>query len=161
MKSGWLLIPATIFGLISIILLIVSFRIPEGTDSLFSNLLATIVGAAVYVGFLVITKIFFHRIVTTELLLIVGWAVLAVCESNVLFAQGIAGRGGAWIMIIATFIAGMVSMICYMRYYSLDARKGWICGMIPLILVMAVTASSPLSATPMKPHPSSLQPTRR
>jgi len=41
-------------------------------------------------------------------------------------------------MIIATFIAGMVSMICYMRYYSLDARKGWICGMIPLILVMAV-----------------------
>ena len=137
-KSGWLLIPATIFGLISIILLIVSFRIPEETDSLFSNLLAEIVGVAVYVGFLVITKNFFHRIVTTELLLIVGWAVLAVCESNVLFAQGIAGRGGAWIMIIATFIAGMVSMICYIRYYSLDARKGWICGMIPLILVMAV-----------------------
>ena len=138
MKSGWLLMPAVLFGVLSIILLVGAFRIPEGTDPLFSNLLVAIAGVVIYAVSFVITYFFFHRIVTTELLLIVGWTVLAVCESNTLSANGVILKGAAWIMIIVSLIVGTISLICYMRYYSLDAQKGWICGMIPLILVMAV-----------------------
>ena len=138
MKSGWLLLPAIVFGLTSIAILIRSFRIPDGVTSLFQNLMVVIIGAVVYVAFLVITGFFLHRVVTTELLLIVGWVVLAVCEINILYAYEIIGRAAAWSLITVTLMAGAVSMICYMRYYALDARKGWICGMIPLILVMAV-----------------------
>lgn len=138
MKSGWLLLPAIVFGVMSIVFLIGAFGLPEGSVPLFRNLWVAIAGAVAYVGLIAVTSIFFHRTVTTELLLIVGWTVLTICEINTLFALTVMGRVPSWALIGITLVFGVVSMICYMKYYELDARKGWICGMIPLILAMAV-----------------------
>ena len=138
MRSGWLLIPAIVFGLMSIMLLIGAFRLSDGYETLFRSLWVLIAGAVIYIVLLFITSIFFHRIVTTELILIVGWTVLGICEINTLFALSAAGKASAWILIAITLVFSAVSMVCYMKYYELDAGKGWVCGMIPLILVMVM-----------------------
>ena len=138
MRSGWLLLPAAAFGVGAIILLVRSFHLPEGSIPLFKNMWIVAFGVVIYIALLVLTSIVFHRVVTTELILIVGWVVLAICEINTLFVFGRADRVSAWALIVIAFIAGIVSFICYMKYYDLDARKGWVCGMIPLILVMVM-----------------------
>ena len=136
MKSGWLLIPAVITGMISIYILINTFMDSTYDTAMFSNLAVLIIGIITYFVLLLVTALFFHRIVTTELVLIVGWTVLALCEINTLVATVGLSRGAALALIIVSLIFGIASMICYLRYYDLDARRGWICGMIPLILVM-------------------------
>ena len=43
---------------------------------------------AAYLILLAVTRLFFHRQVTTELFLIVGWTALALSEINVLYGTG-------------------------------------------------------------------------
>lgn len=146
MRSGWLLFPAFVFGIASIVLLVQSFHLPDASTSLFSNLWVLIAGAVIYIVLFAITSKCFHRIVTTELLLIVGWTVLAICEINTLFACRGIGRPLSWSLISMAILFGIISMICYMKYYDLDSKRGWICGMIPLILVAAMMVVLTLTA---------------
>ena len=50
-------------------------------------------GVICYVVLLVISNLVFHRMVTTELFLIVGWAVLNLVTVNTLYASGLFSAG--------------------------------------------------------------------
>ena len=79
-----------------------------------------------------------HRQVTTELILIVGWTVLEISALDTM--QCFNSLGGittktALILMAVVIVMAVASMVAYLLYYGLDAVKGYIDGMIPLILI--------------------------
>ncbi len=133
-RSGWLLIPAFLFGLAALVLII---RGADGADtarSFFSGGTVLLFGVISYFLLLIVTWFVFHRQVTTELFLIVGWTALAFLESNAIYGLEIINRGGAVVLFAAAVSVAVLSMICYVLYYGLDKRAGYADGMIPIIL---------------------------
>lgn len=132
-KSGWLLLPAFVFGIASVVMIVRS----SGDDNqlLLPNNGILIGGIVIYVALVVITNKLFNRQVTTELLLIVGWLVLVFREINILYSLGRYSTIGAIVLLIVSVILAVISLICYVMYYDLDVYKGYIDGMIPLIIV--------------------------
>ncbi len=140
MKSGWLLIPAFILGLAAGIMIIRGANSAELSGSFFSGRVLLASGIAAYIVLLLVTGLALHRQVTTELILIVGWTVLAFYEINAVYGLGIIARGAAVALFIAAVITAALSMICYMLYYGLESRTGYFDGMVPLILIAAFMA---------------------
>lgn len=138
MSSGWLLLPAAVAGIGAIFVLINGFHKAEAERSLVSGVLLLAIGVIAYVALLVITYLFMHRMVTTELLLIVGWCILALSEVNVLYGIDIFALSGTISWFVVIIVSAAVSMVCYILYYGLDAVKGYIDGMIPLLIIAAV-----------------------
>ncbi len=136
MRSGWLLIPAFILGVAAMSLIIFGGvgALALGGSSFFSIRILVVLGVISYVVLLVVTRLAFHRQVTTELFLIVGWTVLVFLESNALYGMGLVTRNGAIGLFAAAIVVAALSMVCYILYYGLDERKGYVDGMIPLIL---------------------------
>ncbi len=140
MKSGWLLIPAFLLGIGAVVMIIKGANSADTARSFFSArgiLLAAVIS---YVVLLLVTIAAFHRQVTTELLLIVGWTALVFFESNALYGMGITGRSSTICLFVIAIIAAVISMICYVLYYGLGDRAGYIDGMIPLILAAVYMA---------------------
>ena len=138
MSSGWLLLPAAIAGIGAILVLVQSFRNATVDKSLISGWLLMLIGVAAYFALLAVTYVCMHRMVTTELLLIVGWCILTLSEINVLYGLNALSLSGAISWFVIVIISAAVSMICYMLYYSLDVVKGYIDGMIPLLIIAVV-----------------------
>ena len=90
-------------------------------------------GIILYVGLLLVTKLVFHRIVTTELILIVGWAVLELTVINRLSAAGYLSEGKFSVMCIVIAIAFLISMVLYVAYYRMEEMKAFYAAMVPLI----------------------------
>ena len=86
---------------------------------------------------------------TTRRNLIVGWTVLMFLEMNALYAQGQCSRTAVIVMLVFTVIAAAVSLVCYLLYYNLDSIRGYVDGMVPLLIIgvmmAAVTVSVVLS----------------
>lgn len=135
MSSGWLLLPAAVAGIGAIIVLVQTFRNAAVEKSLVSGVVLLAIGVIAYVALLVITYICMHRMVTTELLLIVGWCILALSEVNVLYGLDIFAQPGTLVWFAVIIISAAVSMICYILYYGLDPLKGYVDGMIPLLII--------------------------
>lgn len=135
MRSGWLLIPAFLLGIAAVILIVQGAGGADAARSFFSGRAVLLAGAASYAVLLIVTQLAFHRQVTTELFLIVGWTALAFLESNALYGLEIITRSGAAALFAAAVIAAVAGMVCYLLYYGLDNRAGYVDGMIPLILV--------------------------
>ncbi|MCD8021443.1 MAG: hypothetical protein LUF30_00155, partial [Lachnospiraceae bacterium] len=112
----------------------------ESDEFLFARNAALIGGVVAYVILLVGTSVLLKRQVTTELFLIVGWTTLMFLELNALFAQGQFTKSTVIILLVITLIVADVSMICYLLYYGLDKVKGYVDGMIPLLLVAIMMA---------------------
>jgi len=92
-------------------------------------------GVIGYVVLLVISNIVFHRMVTTELFLIVGWAVLNLIVVDTLYASGLFSDGVSSLFVVLTLIVVVASLYCYMIYYDLEKWKGYIDGFLPLVMV--------------------------
>lgn len=140
MKTGWLLIPAFISGLISIILVVKGIQSASIRAALFPNGTLLWGGIAAYFILLAVTALFFKRQVTTELVLIVGWAVMALSEINALYGTGLFVHGLSVAFAVVIGAAALTSLVCYVLYYHLGALAGYIDGMIPLFLVALVMA---------------------
>lgn len=95
-------------------------------------------GAAVYMLLLVLTNVFMHRQVTTELMLIVFWVCMEICACDALFSAGFVSRGAFVVLTLIVLIAALVSMLCYLKYYDLEPMKAFYDGMVPLILFAVV-----------------------
>ncbi|MCD7764205.1 MAG: hypothetical protein LUI14_13675 [Lachnospiraceae bacterium] len=140
MKSGWLLIPALVFGVASV------YQIAGGSGSvdnqlkLFSGNAVIIGGVAAYVILFAGTAVLLKRQVTTELFLIVGWTALMFLELNALYGMGHYTRTVTILLLVITVVAAVVSLVCYLLYYNLDKVKGYVDGMIPLLLVAVMMA---------------------
>ncbi|MCD8336049.1 MAG: hypothetical protein LUD18_02020 [Lachnospiraceae bacterium] len=139
-RSGWLLIPAFVFGVMAVVQIVQGSGAVKGGSSLFPQSAVLIGGVAVYMILLLGTSVILKRQVTTELFLIVGWTTLMFLELNALFAQGQFTRSTVIVLLVITLIAAVVSMICYLLYYGLDKVKGYVDGMIPLFLVAVMIA---------------------
>lgn len=98
-------------------------------------------GVAVYLILLATTALLLRRQVTTELFLIVGWAMLELSQLDALYGAGRFGLKKAMIFSAVVILAAAISLVCYLKYYRLEAWAGYIDGMIPLILVAAVMAA--------------------
>ena len=138
MSSGWLLLPAAIAGIGAILVLVQSFRNAPVDKSLISGWLLMLIGVAAYFALLAVTYVCMRRMVTTELLLIVGWCILTLSEINVLYGLNALSLSGTISWFVIVIISAAVSMICYMLYYGLDVVKGYIDGMIPLLIIAVV-----------------------
>ncbi len=132
-KSGWLLLLAFIFGIVSVVMIVRSSG--DNNHLLVPNNSILIDGIIIYVALVAVTKRLLNRQVTTELLLIVGWLALMFKEINVLYSLDHYSLIVAVVFLIVSVIMAIISLICYMMYYDLDVFKGYIDGMIPLILV--------------------------
>jgi len=89
---------------------------------------------AVFLILLLVTVIVFHRMVTSELLIIHIWAALELSMVTVLHGTGHFGLGSVAILSALIGIAFVASMICYILYYRLDGTASYWDGMIPLIM---------------------------
>jgi len=90
--------------------------------------------AAVFLILLLVTVIVFHRMVTSELLIIHIWAALELSMVAVLHGTGQFGLGRVAILSALIGIAFVVGLICYILYYRLDGTASYWDGMIPLIM---------------------------
>ncbi|MCD8103988.1 MAG: hypothetical protein LUF35_03050 [Lachnospiraceae bacterium] len=140
LRSGWLLIPALLFGVAAVTQIVQGSGVVESEALLFPRNAVLIGGVVVYIVLLVGTSVLLKRQVTTELFLIVGWTTLMFLELNALFALGQFTKSAVILLLVITLIAAVVSMICYLLYYNLDKVKGYVDGMIPLLLVAVMMA---------------------
>lgn len=143
MKTGWLLIPAFATGVFAIYLAIkgiLSASSASNCVTLFPSGLLLWGGIALYFILMAVTFILFKRPVTTELLLIVGWAVMALSEINALYGIGLFSHKLAISFVVVVGIAMLVSLVCYILYYNLDEYAGYYDGMVPLLMTALVMA---------------------
>jgi len=135
LRTGWLLIPASVFGIASIVIALSGILAkPSVTTRLLPSGVILWGGIAAFFILLVVTAWLFKRPVTTELILIVGWGMLALAEINLLFGTGLFSQKLSWGLIVAIGLAVLISLICYVLYYRLDRSARYLDGMIPLLL---------------------------
>jgi len=135
MKTGWLLIPASLAGLLGVVLILQGILAQTPVKQLLPGGYILMGGIAAYFILLVITVLLLKRPATSELILIVGWGMLALAEINALFGSGLFSHRLSVGFILVTAAAIVISLICYVLYFRLDSRAGYIDGMIPLLLV--------------------------
>lgn len=102
---------------------------------------ATIVGG-VLVGALLLhlTTRVAHRPVTTELPLIVLWATAQLAAGITLRTAGVLRAPSASAWIVATAVATLVGLACYLVFYRLDPVPAYWIGMVPLAVDGVVAA---------------------
>ena len=146
MRSGWLLIPAAVFGIAAVLMICRGVSNTPNAAMLLPTVGVAAIGIAAYLVLLAGTWLILKRPVTTELFLIVGWAVLATAEISALYGRGAYEKTGAWLLIGCILVMAAVSLICYLLYYHLDSVKGYYDGMIPLVIVAVMTAVISITA---------------
>ena len=102
---------------------------------------ATIVGG-VLVGALLLhlTTRVAHRPVTTELPLMVLWTTAQLATGITLRTAGVLRVPSASAWIVATAIATLVGLACYLVFYRLDPVPAYWIGMVPLAVDGVVAA---------------------
>jgi hypothetical protein len=96
--------------------------------------------AAVFVVMLLVTSVGFHRMVTSELMIIHAWVALELSAAVVLYGAGHFGIGRAAVLAVLLGVSFIVSMICYVLYYRLGEAASYRVGMVPLLMGAVVTA---------------------
>jgi hypothetical protein len=131
---------AVLGGLGGLVLLAVGIAALLPKASL-SALGATIVGG-VLVGALLLylTSSVAHRPVTTELPLIIVWATAQLAAGITLWTVGVLEAPAASAWIVATAIATLVGLVCYLIFYRLDPVPAYWIGMVPLAVDGVVAA---------------------
>jgi hypothetical protein len=138
--GGLFLAGAVLGGLGGLVLLAVGIAalLPKASSP---ALAATIVGG-VLVGALLLylTSRVAHRPVTTELPLIVVWATWQLATGITLRTAGVLRAPAVSAWIVATAIATLVGLVCYLIFYRLDPIPAYWIGMVPLAVDGVVAA---------------------
>ncbi|MCI2059061.1 MAG: hypothetical protein LKJ80_07645 [Oscillibacter sp.] len=140
-QSGWLLLPALAAGIAATVFAARGLGAAAARPGLFPPGWVLWGGAAAYAAALAVTKFLLHRPVTTELLLIVGWAMLALSEVSALFGAGAFTRGTAAVFAAVIAAGTAVSLCCYVLYYRLSCTAGLIDGIVPLAAAALIMAA--------------------
>lgn len=143
-QTIWLLLLAFAAGAVAVLFTVRGFGAAQ-KPGLFPAEWVLWGGIAVYAVLLAVTGFLLHRPVTTELFLIVGWAMLALAEVSALFGGGALGRGCAVTLAAVIAVSAAVSLVCYLLYYQLSAKAGFLAGTVPLLLVALVMAGIDLA----------------
>jgi len=133
-RSGWLLMPAAIAGIVGVVLIIWGLWSLGSEGAFLPNKEIAVGWWFVLLFFGLITRFLLNRPVTTELTLITGWAALALAEVNAMYGAHIVSQTLAVVLIAVIAVFLIACLVCYVLYYRLDPRRGFIDGMIPLLL---------------------------
>lgn len=132
--SGLLLLVTAACGLIGVVLSVHGANSVKMVSAPKMNGTIIVAGGVIaYVVLLLITRFALSRPVTTELVLITGWAVLELYVADVLNAAGHLGDGRFFIMCAVTTAAYVTSMILYVLYYRMEPVRAFYWAMVPLI----------------------------
>ena len=129
--NGLLLLITAGLGIAGIVMCLMP--IPMSTKMKVDPTIIALGGIVAYIALLLITKLCFQRVVTTELLLIVGWAVLEAVVITRLEAAGLLGGNSFITMCIVIAAAVVISMVLYVAYYRMEEMKAFYAAMVPLI----------------------------
>ena len=97
-------------------------------------------GIISYFLLLFVTKGLFHRLVTTELFLIVGWTMLELVVVDRLYAMGALNGGGFGTVCIVIAAAFLISIVLYVAYYRMEEMRAFYAAMVPLVTEAAAMA---------------------
>ena len=136
--NGVLFLITAALGLSGLYLSLMS--VPEITRPKISPVVIIIAGVLSYFLLLLITRYAFHRIVTSELFLIVGWTSLEISVANRLNAAGFLSEGEFAVICIVVAAAFLISMVLYVAYYRMEEMKAFYAAMVPLITEAASMA---------------------
>lgn len=139
-KSGWLLLPAVGAGVVAVVFLARALMAGAGRGALMPNTAIFVAGVVAYFILLALTWLAFKRQPTTELVLIVLWAMIMLVELNMLAGSGV-GVPVAIVFLVLTILALVASLVCYVLFYRLSGLVGFIDGLIPLAVIGLVTAA--------------------
>ena len=129
--NGVLLLITAALGMAGIVMSLMPVR--EAAPLKVSPVTIAAAGIIAYFALLFITRTWFHRVVTTELLLIVGWTVLEAVVITRLDAAGLLGSSGFIVMCVVIAAAFLVSMVMYVAYYRMEEMKAFYAAMVPLV----------------------------
>lgn len=90
-------------------------------------------GVILYIVLLLITRFALNRPVTTELVLITGWAMLELSVVNVMQAADIFSGGSFFAACAVIAAACVISMILYVLYYRMEPVRAFYAAMVPLV----------------------------
>jgi len=127
-------------GIVSVFIFQSGFGSLKTTRSLFPGHSLLWGGILVYIALLVITNLALHRMVTTELALIVAWTALELAVISGIYGTEKMTLVTAAVLSVMTAAAAVLSMVCYLLYYNLPEKAGYIDGAVPLVTVAAAMA---------------------
>ena len=110
-------------------------------EPLISQVMIVICGIAAYFILLVVTKVFFNRIVTTELFLIVGWTMLETIVADRLYAIGPLSSKSFSAITVIIAIAFLIGIVLYVAYYRMEEMRAFYAAMVPLVVDAAAMAA--------------------
>lgn len=136
--SAWLLVPALVLGVLALIDIARGIVYVGGP---LPGFVIVVGGVVCYLMLLGITYGLLRRPVTSELLIIVLWATVALLEVNTLQALGAVTPtlGAALMKLCLVFSA--TSIVCYQLFYGLDEGAAFVDGTIPLVLAAIMTSA--------------------
>ena len=130
---GALLLITAITGLSGTGFLITGINQAGSRPALIPSGLIIIGGIVLYILLFIGTSVCMHRQVTTELLLIIGWLVLECLSYQKVYCMERIDIPSMVLLLIIASVAAICSLFFYLQYYRVDAIRGFIYGMIPLI----------------------------
>lgn len=129
--NGILLVITAAFGIAGVVM---SLWPTQASQSGKISFLVIIAGGIIaYVILLLITKLLFQRVVTSELFLIVGWTMLELAVLSKLNAAGTLGDKDFYMMCLVIAAAFLISMVLYVAYYRMEEMKAFYAAMVPLV----------------------------
>ena len=129
--NGVLLLITAVLGVAGILFSLMPT--PETAGIKYNQMYIIIGGIAAYIILMIVTKYAFSRIVTSELLLIVGWTMLEISLLNRLSGSGLLSGTGLMAVYVSVILAFIISMILYVAYYRMEDNAAFYSAMIPLI----------------------------
>ena len=103
-------------------------------EPLVSQVIIVVCGIAAYFILLVVTKVLFNRVVTTELFLIVGWTMLETVVADRLYAIGSLGGKSFSAIIVIIAAAFLIGIVLYVAYYRMEEMRAFYAAMVPLVV---------------------------
>jgi len=150
-KTNWLLLPAILAGLLGVILIVRGIITKTQVNKSLPGIYILLGGIVAFIILLYVTVSLFKRPATSELLLIIGWGALMLAEINALFGSGLFSHRQSVVFVVIICAAVVISLVCYILYFRLGSRAGYIDGMIPLVLAaLTMLAISCYMAIPGK-----------
>lgn len=132
--NGVLLLITALSGLSGVVLSIIGENALPAVSTLKMGAGMIVTGGILaYIILLIVTRFAFQRPVTTELILITGWAVLELTVISSLNAAGRMTGGGFWLMICVIAAAVIISLVMYVLYYRMEEMRAFHAAMIPLV----------------------------
>lgn len=131
---GLLLLVTAACGFAGAFLILTSLgNLPLSQPNRFSGTAVILGGIITYAALACITHFVWKRPVTTELVLIVGWAMLEVSLCGSLNSAGIFNDHRLTAAVIIIAIAFLISMILYVLYYRMEEMQAYYLAVVPLI----------------------------